>query len=272
MGQRRRRIGNVLTKEWAVMASSLNNVLFVILLPLLIVGQGILIVWAVPRFAGAGILESPLFMAALEKLESAVPVVGDLAVDRQLQVFLLQQFNFYLLLIPTMIAMSFATFSIVEEKQSRSLEPLLATPVRTGELLLGKALSGAIPALLITWICAGIFFLAAIGLGWGKLLVLVVNATWFTTLFLLTPAVAMLSFLLGIVGSSRAGDPKSAQNIAVVIVLPVLGLVGMQVAGVVWFTPLLTVLLALGICLVDLFMLRVAVRLFQREVIVVRWR
>ncbi|MDO8690324.1 MAG: ABC transporter ATP-binding protein [Dehalococcoidia bacterium] len=58
--------------------------------------------------------------------------------------------------LPTMIAINFATFSIVDEKLSGSLEPLLATPVRTWELLLGKALAGVIPALIITWVCAGI--------------------------------------------------------------------------------------------------------------------
>jgi hypothetical protein len=41
---------------------------------------------------------------------------------------------------------------------------------------------------------------------------------------------------------------------------------------VVWFTPLLTIFLGLAISLIDILVLRVAVRLFQRESIVVRWR
>jgi ABC-2 type transport system permease protein len=252
----RKRIRNILRKEWAVMGSSLNNTLFVTLLPLLITGQALLFIWLIPRFAGEGVLESPMFQAALEKLREALPSLEGLPLGEQFQVFLLQQFNFYLLLIPTMIAISFATFSIVEEKQARSLEPLLATPVRTWELLLGKALSGAIPALLITWICGGIFLLGVVGLGWGPLLGLVLTPSWLITLFLLTPAVAILSFLLGVVGSSRASDPKSAQNIAVLVVLPVLALIGVQITGIVWFTPPLTLALALGIGVIDLLMLR----------------
>jgi len=267
-----KRIRNILKKEWAVMASSLNNLLFITLLPLLITGQALLLIWLIPRFAGEGVLESPMLQAALGKLGEALPQLAELPIGEQFQVLLLQQFNFYLLLIPTMIAIGFATFSIVEEKQARSLEPLLATPVRTWELLLGKALSGAIPALLITWGCAGIFLLGAVGLGWKDLLGLVLTPSWLITLFLLTPAVAILSFLLGVVGSSRASDPKSAQNVAVLVVLPVLGLIGVQVTGLIWFTPLLTLALALGIGSVDLLMLRVAVRLFQRETIVVQWR
>ncbi len=253
------------------MASDLNNMLLVTLLPLLIVGEAILLIWLIARFAGEAIIASTIFQTALEKLTQALPAAAGLPVGEQLQVFLLSQINFYLLLIPTMIAMNFAAFSIVEEKLSRSLEPLLATPVRTWELLLGKALSGAVPALLMTWVCAGIFLGGVIGLGWERLLVLVLTPSWFLSLFLLTPAVALLSFMLGVIGSSRAGDPRSAQNIAMVIILPIMAFIGVQVTGLVWFTPLLTVVLAISLCLVDIIVLRVAVGLFQRESIIVKW-
>jgi ABC-2 type transport system permease protein len=139
-------------------------------------------------------------------------------------------------------------------------------------LLLGKALSGAIPALLITWVCGGVFLLGAGSLGWEHLLGWVLTPSWFLTLFLLAPAVAVLSFLLGVVSSSRASDPKSAQNIAVLVILPVLALIGVQVTGLIWFTPLRTLVLALGIGIIDLLLLRVAVRLFRRETIVVEWQ
>ena len=266
-----RRIGNILRKEWQVMSRDINSLLFVTLLPLLIVGQAILLIWLVNHFGGEAIIANPIFQTALGKLREALPAAAGLPIGEQLQVLLLSQFNFYLLLIPTMIAISFATFSIVEEKLSRSLEALLATPVRTWELLLGKALSGAVPALLVTWACAAVFILGVVGLGWGQLVDLVLNSSWFITLFLLTPAVTVMSFVLGIIGSSRAKDAKSAQNIALVIILPVLVLIGIQVTGLVWFTPLLTLVLALGVSFLDIILLRIAVGLFQRESIVVKW-
>lgn len=55
---------------------------------------------------------------------------------------------------------------------------------------------------------------------------------------------------------------ESAQNMAVVIILPVLALIAVRVTRLVWFTPLLTLALALGISIVDIIALRVAVRLF----------
>jgi len=118
----------------------------------------------------------------------AIPSVAELGSQDQLRVLLLSQFSFFLLLVPTMVAISFATFSIVEEKLSGSLEPLLATPVRTGELLLGKALSGSALALIATWLCAGVFVGATVAMGWGGLLHLVLGPAWFISLFLITPA------------------------------------------------------------------------------------
>ena len=126
-----RRIGNILRKEWQVMSSDVNSILLVTLLPLLIVGQAILYIWLIDTFGSGAILTNTIFQTALEKLGQALPAVAGLSDRDQLRVLLLSQFNFFLLLIPTMIAISFATFSIVDEKLSGSLEALLATPVRT---------------------------------------------------------------------------------------------------------------------------------------------
>jgi ABC-type Na+ efflux pump permease subunit len=268
----RRHIQNILLKEWTLLFTDINSALIVTLLPLLIVGQGTLYIWLASKFAGESMLTTPVFQTALQKLVEAIPGIAQLPGREQILVLLLNQFNFFLLLIPTMIAINVATFSIVDEKLSGSLEALLATPVKTSELLLGKALAGAIPAIVVTWLSAGIFLLVVSGLGWGDLSGFVVTVGWFLTLFLLTPAVAILSFMLGVTGSSRAKDARSAQNTVLIIVLPVLALIGIQITGIVWFTPSLILVLALAIGVADFISLRAAVRLFRRESIVVQWR
>jgi ABC-2 type transport system permease protein len=259
-------------KEWQVLFTDLNSVLLVTLLPLLIVAQGVSYVWLAARFGGSTMTASPVFQNALSRLVHEMPALAQATGEQRLLVLLLSQCTFFLLLIPAMIAINVATFSIVDEKVSGSLEALLATPVRTWELLLAKALAGAIPALVVTWLSAGVFLLAVRALGWGEQAVMVTNATWFLMLFLLTPAVAMLSFMLGVIGSSRARDAKGAQSLAVIVVLPVLALIGVQVTGIVWFTPLLTLALALGVGLADAITLFIAVKLFARETVVTRWR
>jgi ABC-2 type transport system permease protein len=268
----RRRIKNVLLKEWLVLFTDPNGTMIVTILPFLIVGQAMLYVWLAVKFGGDTILASEIFQNAISKLQQAQPAVSGLVPTEQLLVLLLNQFTFFLLLIPTMIAISVATFSIVEEKLSRSLEALLATPVRTSELLLGKALAGALPAVIATWVCAGVFLLATSALGWGHLHRFVTTPSWFLSLFVLTPAITLLSFILGVIASSRAKDARGAQTLSLAVIFPIFALIGVQITGLVWFTPLLTLALAAGVVLVDVLALRGAVRLFRRESIIIEWR
>ena len=254
-----KRILNVLEKEWRLMARSPSNLLFVAIVPVVLIGQALLLSWLVPRFLAVAVPASSALGEGLGSIE-------------RLRVLLLDQFRFFVLLIPAMVANVFATLSIVEEKVTRTLEPLLATPVRTWELLLGKILAGALPAIAVAWASAGLFVLLAIALGWGPLLRWVVGSAWYLSIFLLTPAISILSFAVGVIGSSRASDVKAAQNLAVLVVLPLFALIGVQVVGWVRFTPILTLGLSLVLGCIDVLMLRLAVRLFARESILVRWR
>lgn len=255
-----RRIRNVIRKEWTAIAATPSSLLLVLAVPLMLIIQALFLVWLLPRFI------SPDLASMFAQGD------GESQGTDMFRLLLLSQFRFFVLLIPAMVANVFATLSIVEEKLTRTLEPLLATPVRTWELLTGKAISGVVPALLITWASAGLFVLGASILGWSELLRRALDATWFLSLFVLTPAVSVLSFVLGIIGSSRASDAKSAQNLAVLVVLPIFALIAVQVTGLVRFTPLLTVLLSIGIAALDVALLWLAVRLFARESILIRWR
>jgi ABC-2 type transport system permease protein len=255
-----RRITNVIRKEWAVMAASPSNLLFVVVIPLLLIGQALFLAWILPRYLSPDVLGR------------VVGGDGSLDAAERFRLLLLGQFRFFVLLIPAMVANVFATLSIVEEKITRTLEPLLATPVRTWELLVGKTLAGVLPALAVTWASSGLFVLLATAMGWRRLVVLAIDAGWYLTLFVLTPAVSILSFVLGVIGSSRASDAKSAQNLAVVVVFPIFALIAVQVTGLVQFTPLRMVFLSLAIAVLDVLLIRAAVRLFGRESIVIRWR
>ena len=269
---RRRYIINIIRKEWEDTLSTWNTRLIITLLPLLIIGQALLTIYLVVRFAGEAILTNTIVQTTVEKLETILPSIADLTNLDKFQVLLFSQIHVYLLLIPVMIAITFATFSIIEEKQSRSLEPLLATPVRTDELFMGKALAGSIPALIITWICAGLSLIGIYYLGSANILSAVVTPSWFISVFLLVPAITMLSFLLGVIISSRVNDPRNAQNISLLIILPVLALIAIQIVGVLLLTPWLFFIIAVIVGIVDVVVLRTVVRLFQRESIIVQWR
>jgi ABC-2 type transport system permease protein len=161
----RKRIINIVLKEWRFLFTDFNTIFLVTFLPLLIIGQLLLYIWLAVTFIGESTLSIGILQNAMVNLQASTPEVSLLTTGEQFQVLLLSQFSFYMLLIPVMISVSVATFSIVDEKLSGSLEALLATPVKTWELLLGKALAGALPSLAATWVCSGIFILAVMAIG-----------------------------------------------------------------------------------------------------------
>ena len=61
-----------------------------------------------------------------------------------MQGFLVNEFLLLFLLIPLAVPVTIASYSIVGEKTTRALEPLLATPASTAEIILGKGLAAAI--------------------------------------------------------------------------------------------------------------------------------
>jgi ABC-2 type transport system permease protein len=144
------------------------------------------------------------------------------------QAFIVLNFMAYFLLIPAMVPMAIATQSIIGEKTARSLEPQLATPMEVSELLIGKALSAAAPAVLATW---GVFLLYAFvngAIADPVLTRLIINDVWKVAMLTLVPLICLLSVLLGIIVSSRVNDARTAQQIGGFIVLPV---IGVAVAG-----------------------------------------
>ena len=70
-----------------------------------------------------------------------------------------------LVLVPVTSAMSVAAYSVVGEKQARTLEPLLATPITTFELLAGKVLGALLPAVALSVHLFAIYLIVA-GVFW----------------------------------------------------------------------------------------------------------
>jgi ABC-2 type transport system permease protein len=161
----------------------------------------------------------------------------------------------------------------VGEKQNRSLEPLLAAPVRTGELLLAKALAALIPGILVTWYGFAMFaFGARFALDDATYNRLVIGPTWLLSIVLMTPLFTLLTVGLSIIISSRVKDANSAQQLGTVVILPLLGVMIVQMFGVLNGRPMLIVWTAVTMALVDILVLRGAVRLFRREEILTTWR
>ena len=184
-----------------------------------------------------------------------------------------QQFGLLMLLLPMIIPSVLAAHAIVGERAQRTLEPLLATPITTAELLVAKCVAALVPGVLLSWLCAGLFALGVWGTAQTSAVVdAVLTPGLWLVLGLCSPLLALFSIGLMVLASSRVTDPRTAQQLSGLLVLPVAaGVVG-QVTGTLIVDTGLALATAGVLALLDGVVLILSVRLFRRDVILTRWR
>jgi len=257
-------LSTVLRREWAetvrnrlLMSTILLPPVFLTIAPLAL--AGVVGDRALPPALAASVLSQRPEWATL----TAAELAGAFAV---------QQFLAFFLLMPAYIPLSIATFSIIGEKQARTLEPVLAAPIRTIELLAGKAVAALVPGVLAGWITY-VTFVTLASLVYGPALFgVVTDASWLVGVFLLGPAVGLSSVVAGVIVSSRVNDPRVAQQVGGVIIVPIVAVTLLQATATVLVGPTGYLILAIVVFAVSLAGLRVGVTLFNREAILTRWR
>jgi ABC-2 type transport system permease protein len=208
----------------------------------------------------------------LVRVSLAAGTHADLGPDALVQYFLFQQFLMVFLLIPITGAMALAAHAIVGEKQARTLEPLLATPVTTTELLVAKVLGALAPTLAIS--AAGVVvYVAGIALlaDPGVLRAMMTLRTWLL-LGVIGPAAALVSLQAALVISSRVNDARTAQQFGILIIIPLTGVLVAQFTGALWLSARMLVLAGVGLLAAWLVLTLISVALFDRETILTRWK
>jgi ABC-2 type transport system permease protein len=208
----------------------------------------------------------------LERVSLALGSHTNLSPSGRVQLFLFQQFLIVFLLMPVTGAMALAAHAIVGEKQARTLEPLLATPLTTFELLVAKVVGALLPTLAISTIGLSLYGLIIALVAEPGVLRAMVSPTTLILIFVVGPLCALVSLQTAIVVSSRVNDARTAQQFGVLIVIPATGLVIAQVTGAVFLTATMMTLIAAGLFVVWIVLTLLSVALFEREAILTRWR
>ncbi|MGH2594240.1 MAG: ABC transporter permease subunit [Anaerolineae bacterium] len=189
------------------------------------------------------------------------------------QIYLTNSLMLLFLMMPLIIPGTIASYSIVGEKTTRSLEPLLATPTSTTEIVLGKGLAAALPAIAATWLSFGIFLLGARFLvASDQVYAAIAQPMWLVAMALVVPLLTVLSVSIAMVISSRVNDPREAEQIGAVVVIPLVALLLAQVFGLVALNLAGMIVMSLILLAIDAAMVALGVKLFQRETILTRWR
>ena len=166
----------------------------------------------------------------------AVPEELTVLSDQILYIFLNYSFIPFFMIIPLMVSSIIAANSIVGEKERKTLETLLYTPVTNREFLQGKLLSSFLPAFAISILAFVCYFIVLNGISYAQMDFFIVRAfIWVPAILLLSPSVSLLGLSITLLVSLRAKTFMEAQQTAGIIVLPFVALIIVQITGVVTF-------------------------------------
>ena len=175
-------------------------------------------------------------------------------------------FSSYFLIIPIMTGSILASTSFVAERENKTMEALLYTPISMTQLLTSKLFSALVPSIIVTWI-------TAIGSG------LAINipcylqfqafpfptTLWLLNLFWLAPIISSLSLTFSVLVSAKSQTYQEAQQKSSLLVFPLMALIIGQVSGLYSLGAFNYFLIGLAIIPIEIFLLQRIAKNFQRE-------
>jgi ABC-2 type transport system permease protein len=225
----------------------------------------------VPSVAGEPLSESSDFAVAVEMYRTQ-PGARALDPEGAIQAWIFQQFLVLLVLTPVAGSMSVAAYSVIGEKQARTLEPLLATPLTTTELLAAKVLGALLPAVALTVACFATYVMAVAVFARPDVFWILLAPRSLAVVFVLGPLAALAALQLAVCVSSRVNDARSAQQIGALIILPIAALLVAQLFGTLQLTLPVIGAIAVALAALNAGLLWVGTVIFDRESILTRWR
>jgi len=265
------RVAALLRKEFADLRHNPGVFLPALLTAVVAMAIPFFVAVIVPAWTGERLSESSDFQIALEMYRTQ-PGTRGLDPEAAVQAWVFQQFLPLLVLAPVAASMSVAAYTVIGEKQARTLEPLLATPITTFELLSAKVLGALIPAIGLTFASFAVYGLAiALVAQAGAVRVLLAPRS-LGMVFVLGPLAALAALQLAVCVSSRVNDARSAQQIGALIILPLAGLLVGQLTGTVALTGGLIAGFAAVLVALNAVLIHMGIVLFDRESILTRWK
>ena len=126
----------------------------------------------------------------------------------------------YMLAIPVLVPALLASYAVVGERLQGTLEPVLTTPVRPEELLLGKAMAAFVPSVVVAYAVFALFVAIVEFFARSAVASALIQGPDLLAQLLFTPLLASWSIWVGIAISARSSDPRTAAQISLLMSIP----------------------------------------------------
>lgn len=250
-------LADVFRSKYVVLSLLFLPILFAIILPVMVVG--------LPTIVGTEGFNNPSF-ASLEQLSPPLTDNWDtLDREQRLLVFLNMIPLVLFLTFPSILPSVLAPETITGERERKTLESLLSTPLTDQELLIGKILSSSLPSLLIVWLSLIPYSLLVNYFTYPTLgFLLLPNVRFFLIFLFFPPLIVFGSVSLMILVSLRVKMARDAQQLSVMVLMPIVGLIIGETIGAL-FDYLIFVIGVILLVLSDVLLYNLVRSAFQRE-------
>jgi len=262
-------ITTIINKEWSEVFKNRMVLFTLIFLPLIFTALPLVMLYV----TGMGMDDINSANAADVPAEFLAVCGSDMTAGECVQIYVVNEFLLLFMMMPVIIPVTIAAYSIVGEKTTHSLEPLLATPITTAELLVGKSLAAALPAIFVGWTSFVVFLIGLPLIGVSSAVIgYIAGPTWLLAIFVGGPLMAIAAVNFSLFVSSRVNDPRVAEQISALLIIPILGLVFAQLAGLIVINIMVMLSFIGGMALLDVGLIYLGTTIFQRENILTRWK
>lgn len=265
-----RRVRALLTKEFLDLRRHLSLFAPAVLIAGMVTLLPVFVAVIVPSLSGEALSDSNDLDAAFGAYRQQARIRA-LDPEAAAQAYVFQYFLLLLVLAPVTSAVSVAAHGIVGEKQARTLEPLLATPITTLELLAAKMAAAWLPSLAVTGGALLLYGGAVAAVAREGVLQAFIDGPSLAFLLGPGPLASLAAVQLSVCVSSVVDDARTAQQVGALLILPLVGLFLAQLFGALTLTPAVLAGTTASLLVLNALLLGVAVRLFKRESILTRW-
>ncbi|MEM3237140.1 MAG: ABC transporter permease subunit [Candidatus Micrarchaeaceae archaeon] len=169
------------------------------------------------------------------------------------------------LTLPIITASVIAADSFAGEKERKTAEALLTTPLSNFELMLGKILASFIPTVLLTFAIFAIYGITTNYLSYSAFHTAILPTAPWLMMIALTPFLAMAAIGVVVLVSAHVKGVKEAQQISTLLILPLLVMPFMAIFGFAELTVSFIAGLIIAVGIIDAIVIYIGVKKFERE-------
>jgi ABC-2 type transport system permease protein len=257
----------IMQKDLKVAAHNKGVLLPLIILPLILFVVLPWVIMLAPAMSDARSLEGQVDQFLSVMPASALSQLAGHTLSEQMSIFILvYALAPMFLILPIMVSSVLAADSFAGEKERKTIEALLYSPITDRDLFTAKLLGPWCAAVILGLMSFVLYTLMVDLAGWIAMKeILLPNLMWVLLAVWVSPAVAGLGLVAMVFVSARAQGFQDAYQTGGLVVLPILALMAGQMTGVMFFTVGVVFFLGLALWILLIVLLWWASRDFHRE-------